>query len=47
MTLTGDLANARQVAPLGNAFLSPCAQSLMNGMDDIYAFTLYALRPRR
>ena len=43
-TLTGDLATARQVAPLGNnAFLSPCAQSVVNGMDDQYAFTLYAL----
>jgi phosphatidylethanolamine-binding protein (PEBP) family uncharacterized protein len=39
MTLTGDLANARQ----SGKFFPPCAQSLMNGMDDVYTFTLYAL----
>ena len=44
-TLTGDLMNAKQVAPVtqGGAFLAPCAVSVMNGMDDQYAFTLYAL----
>jgi hypothetical protein len=43
-TLSGDLANAKQVAPLNNgAFLAPCATSLKNNMDDQYAFTLYAL----
>ena len=39
MTLTGDLATAKQ----SGKFLTPCAQSLMNNMDDQYAFTLYAL----
>ena len=39
MTLTGDLAAAKQ----SGKFLTPCAQSLMNNMDDQYAFTLYAL----
>ncbi|HMF41234.1 MAG TPA: hypothetical protein VKQ32_11080 [Polyangia bacterium] len=38
-TLTGDLATAMQT----NKFLAPCAQSLMNNMDDQYAFTIYAL----
>ena len=38
-TLTGDLSMARQN---GN-YLSPCAQSLMNNMDDNYEFTIYAL----
>ena len=38
-TLSGDLAMAKQS---GN-FLTPCAQSLMNNMDDQYAFTIYAL----
>lgn len=38
-TLSGALANAKQ----SGTFLAPCAQSLMNGMDDQYAFTLYAL----
>ncbi|HEY7371128.1 MAG TPA: YbhB/YbcL family Raf kinase inhibitor-like protein, partial [Polyangia bacterium] len=43
-TLSGDLMNAKQVAPLNNgAFLAPCAQMLTNNMDDQYAFTLYAL----
>jgi phosphatidylethanolamine-binding protein (PEBP) family uncharacterized protein len=43
-TLSGDLASAKQVSPVGGgAFLAPCAQSVMNGMDDQYAFTLYAL----
>src|SRR4029079_4650128 len=43
-TLTGDLATAKQVSPVGGgAFLAPCAQSLMGGQDDQYAFTLYAL----
>jgi len=37
--LSGDLAAAKQ----NGAFLTPCAQSLMNGMDDQYEFTVYAL----
>ena len=39
MTLSGTLANAKQ----SGTFLAPCAQSLMNNMDDQYAFTIYAL----
>lgn len=39
MTLSGNLAMAKQSGP----FFPPCAQSLMNGMDDQYEFTLYAL----
>jgi hypothetical protein len=39
MTLTGDLSTAKQ----SGKYLAPCAQSLMNNMDDQYAFTLYAL----
>jgi phosphatidylethanolamine-binding protein (PEBP) family uncharacterized protein len=39
MTLSGDLAAAKQTGK----FLTPCAQSLMNGMDDQYEFTVYAL----
>jgi phosphatidylethanolamine-binding protein (PEBP) family uncharacterized protein len=38
-TLSGALANAKQ----SGTFLAPCAQSLMNNMDDQYAFTIYAL----
>ena len=38
-TLTGDLAAAKQ----SGKFLTPCAQSLTNNMDDQYEFTLYAL----
>ncbi|HVY40714.1 MAG TPA: hypothetical protein VHM31_22400 [Polyangia bacterium] len=38
-TLSGTLANAKQ----SGTFLAPCAQSLMNGMDDQYTFTVYAL----
>jgi len=38
-TLSGDLAAAKQ----NGAFLTPCAQSLMNGMDDQYEFTVYAI----
>jgi len=38
-TLTGDLATAKQ----SGKFLAPCAQSLMNNMDDQYEFTIYAL----
>jgi len=38
-TLSGTLANAKQ----SGMFLAPCAQSLMNNMDDQYAFTIYAL----
>ncbi|HET7542322.1 MAG TPA: hypothetical protein VFK05_20780 [Polyangiaceae bacterium] len=38
-TLSGDLAMAKQ----SGTYLSPCAQSLMNGMDDQYEFTIYAL----
>jgi phosphatidylethanolamine-binding protein (PEBP) family uncharacterized protein len=38
-SLTGDLMGAKQTG----AFLSPCAQSLMGGMDDKYEFTIYAL----
>jgi len=38
-SLTGDLAAAKQ----SGTFLAPCAQSLMNSMDDQYAFTIYAL----
>jgi len=37
--LSGDLAMAKQ----SGKFLSPCAQSLMNNMDDQYEFTIYAL----
>lgn len=37
--LTGDLMGATQ----SRTFLTPCAQSLMNNMDDEYAFTIYAL----
>ena len=39
MTLSGNLMNAKQ----SGTFLAPCAQSLMNNMDDQYAFTIYAL----
>ena len=39
MMLTGALAMAKQSGP----FFPPCAQSLMNGMDDQYEFTIYAL----
>ena len=39
MTLSGDYASAKQ----SGKFLTPCAQSLMNNMDDVYKFTLYAL----
>jgi len=38
-TLSGTLASAKQ----SGTFLAPCAQSLMGGMDDKYAFTIYAL----
>jgi len=38
-TLMGDLAAAKQ----SGKFLTPCAQSLMGGMDDQYRFKLYAL----
>ena len=38
-TLSGGLANAKQ----SGTFLAPCAQSLMNNMDDQYEFTVYAL----
>jgi len=38
-TLSGDLANAKQ----SGSFLTPCAQSVMNGMDDEYEFTVYAV----
>jgi phosphatidylethanolamine-binding protein (PEBP) family uncharacterized protein len=38
-TLTGDFAMAKQ----NGKFLTPCAQSLMGGMDDEYRFKLYAL----
>ncbi len=37
--LSGDLMAAKQ----SGTFLAPCAQSLMNNMDDQYAFTIYAL----
>jgi phosphatidylethanolamine-binding protein (PEBP) family uncharacterized protein len=37
--LSGELAMARQN---GN-YLAPCAQSLVNNMDDNYEFTIYAL----
>jgi phosphatidylethanolamine-binding protein (PEBP) family uncharacterized protein len=39
MTLTGDLANARQ----SGKFFPPCAQMLVNNMDDNYEFKIYAL----
>jgi phosphatidylethanolamine-binding protein (PEBP) family uncharacterized protein len=39
MTLSGNFANAKQ----SGTFLAPCAQSLMGGVDDQYAFTIYAL----
>ena len=39
MTLSGELMNAKQ----SGAFLAPCAQSVMGGMDDQYEFTVYAL----
>jgi len=38
-TLTGDLAAAKQ----SGKFLTPCAQSVVNNMDDQYEFTVYAL----
>jgi len=38
-TLSGALANAKQ----SGTFLAPCAQSLMNNMNDQYEFTVYAL----
>ncbi|HEY0464144.1 MAG TPA: hypothetical protein VGC79_08050 [Polyangiaceae bacterium] len=38
-TLTGDLATAKQSA----AWFPPCAQTLMNGMDDVYEFTIWAI----
>ena len=38
-SLSGDLASAKQ----SGKFFAPCAQSLMGGMDDQYAFTIYAL----
>jgi phosphatidylethanolamine-binding protein (PEBP) family uncharacterized protein len=38
-TLSGDLASAKQ----SGKFLTPCAQSLKNNMDDEYEFRLYAL----
>lgn len=38
-SLSGDLSAAKQ----SGTFLAPCAQSLMNNMDDQYAFTIYAL----
>jgi phosphatidylethanolamine-binding protein (PEBP) family uncharacterized protein len=38
-TITADLMPAKQ----SGKFLAPCAQSLMNNMDDQYEFTLYAL----
>jgi phosphatidylethanolamine-binding protein (PEBP) family uncharacterized protein len=37
--LSGNLMAATQ----SGTFLAPCAQSLMGGMDDQYAFTIYAL----
>ncbi len=37
--LTGDLMTAKQSGP----FFAPCAISVMNGMDDVYEFTIYAL----
>ncbi len=39
MTLSGDLAAAKQTGK----FLTPCAQSVMNGMDDQYEFTVWAI----
>ncbi len=42
-TLSGDIAMAKQASPLNNGFLAPCAQSVKNGMDDNYEFTIYAL----
>jgi phosphatidylethanolamine-binding protein (PEBP) family uncharacterized protein len=38
-TLSGDLATAKQ----SGAFFPPCAQTVVDNMDDQYAFTLYAL----
>jgi len=38
-TLAGDLATAKQ----SGKFLTPCAQSVVNNMDDQYEFTVYAL----
>jgi phosphatidylethanolamine-binding protein (PEBP) family uncharacterized protein len=38
-TLSGELATAKQ----SGTYLAPCAQSLMNNLDDQYAFTIYAL----
>ena len=37
--LSGDLMTAKQ----SGKFFPPCAQSVMNGMDDQYEFTIYAL----
>ncbi|MET0793514.1 MAG: hypothetical protein ABW061_18475 [Polyangiaceae bacterium] len=38
-TLSGDLAAAKQ----SGSFLTPCAQTVMNGMDDNYEFTVWAV----
>jgi phosphatidylethanolamine-binding protein (PEBP) family uncharacterized protein len=39
MTLSGDLATAKQTGK----FLTPCAQTVMNGTDDQYEFTVWAI----
>ncbi|HEV8550405.1 MAG TPA: YbhB/YbcL family Raf kinase inhibitor-like protein [Polyangiaceae bacterium] len=42
-TLTGDIMAAKQVTPLNNGFLAPCASSMAGAPDDNYEFTVYAL----
>jgi phosphatidylethanolamine-binding protein (PEBP) family uncharacterized protein len=41
--LTGTLSGSLSTAKQSGTFLAPCAQTLMNNMDDKYAFTVYAL----
>jgi phosphatidylethanolamine-binding protein (PEBP) family uncharacterized protein len=41
--LTGTLSGALATAKQSGTFLAPCAQNLMNNMDDQYEFTVYAL----
>ena len=41
--LTGTLSGALAAAKQSGTFLAPCAQSLMDNMDDQYEFTVYAL----
>ena len=41
--LTGTLSGGLSAAKQSGTFLAPCAQSLMNNMNDQYEFTVYAL----